>query len=314
MAPIRPLELKDRTLVTGYLRRHPPEVSELTFTNLFVWRKSRPVSFVEVDGSLVFVVEAQEDDVARKLIFGPPVGDIPAADTLASLDPEVEGFVRIPRETGDALQGTGLKVEPDRDNWDYVHRVEDLAQLAGRRFHKKRNLVKQCLEAHECRYEVITRQNLEECLDMQERWCKARQCGREPGLCAEYIAIREALANYRELQLIGGGVRVNGKIEAYALGEELNPGTAVCHFEKAMPGTQGLSQVINQWFARYSLSQFDFVNREQDLGIPGLRQAKESYYPHHMVEKFTALREPRDLAVTLAIEPHECEKHIRNWD
>lgn len=308
---IRPLELKDRALVMQYLRRYPPETSELTFTNLFVWRKSRPICLAEVADSLVFVVEVQENESTRRVVFGPPLGEASVADVLSALGVEVEGFARIPRSTADELRAAGFHVENDRDNWDYVYLVRDAAELAGRRFHKKRNLVKQCLEAHRCEYEAIGRQNLEECLDAQHRWCEARECGRDAGLCAEYVAIREAFAHFEDFRLIGGALRVDGRIEAFALAEELGPGTAVCHFEKAMPGVQGLGQVMNQWFSRHSLNRFEFVNREQDLGVPGLRQAKESYYPHSMVEKFTAFKEAGAFKLSLSVEPHECDKPFR---
>ena len=85
----------------------------------------------------------------------------------------------------------------------------------------------------------------------------------------------------------GGVIRINGAVQAYAIAEELHPGTAVWHFEKAMGGIPGLGQLINQWFAKYGLSGFKYVNREQDLGIPGLRQAKRSYFPDHMVAKYS---------------------------
>lgn len=309
---IRPLELKDHSVVTGYLRQYPPQTSELTFTNLFVWRNSRPVFFAEMDSSLVFLVEVHESGRARRLVFGAPVGEASAAEVLGSLGGEVKGFVRIPKESADILRRAGLTVESDRDNWDYVYRVKDAAELSGRRFHKKRNLVKRCVETHDCQYEPIGPQNLAECLDMQRRWCQARQCQREPGLCKEYVAIRETFEHYEELALIGGAVRVDGKIEAYAIGEELSPGTAVCHFEKAMPKIDGLGQVINQWFSKYSLSGFQFVNREQDLGIPGLRQAKESYYPHDMVEKFNAFVGPPLALTAWSLEPHECDKVVES--
>jgi hypothetical protein len=310
MAVVRPLELKHRSLVTSYLRRYPPTTSELTFANLFVWRNSRPIRFGELDGSLVFIVESHEGGETRRVVFGSPVGEASPADVLDSLGVEVEGFVRIPKETAAALQHRGLKVEDDRNNWDYVHRLEDLASLRGRRFHKKRNLVRQCLDAYACQYEPIESSLLAECLDMQDRWCRARGCGLDPGLCSEYLGIRETFVHYEELQLVGGAIRIDGRVEAYAIGEELSPGTAVCHFEKAMPGMKGLGQLVNQWFATYSLGGFEFVNREQDLGIPGLRQAKESYFPHHMVEKFTA---GFDSAIALphVVEPHECDKHIQ---
>jgi hypothetical protein len=106
-----------------------------------------------------------------------------------------------------------------------------------------------------------------------------------PGLEAENTAIRTAFENYHYLGVTGGVVYVDDKLEAFTLAEKLNRDTAVIHFEKANPEIEGLYQVINQWFCKEALSNFKFVNREQDLGIPGLRKAKGSYYPHHMVEK-----------------------------
>jgi len=275
---IRPLQLNDRSLVTACLQRHPPKVSELTFTNLFVWRKSRPISIGQINGSLVFLAEVQAGTSNGMVVFGPPVGEPLSLSAIHSLGKDLKGFVRIPEQTASLLKKEGLRIIADQDSADYVYRVDDLARLKGRRFHKKRNLIKQCLDNYDCRYEELTPALIPECIAMLDRWCEMRQCGLNPGLCNEYNAIREVFAHYESFHLLGGVVRVNGVIQAYAIGEELSPGTAVCHFEKALPGIQGLGQLINQLFALYSLRSFDFVNREQDLGIPGLRQAKQSYY------------------------------------
>jgi Uncharacterized conserved protein len=221
----------------------------------------------------------------------------------------VNGFTRIPEDTAKILSDQGLSIIPDRDNADYVYRVSDLVNLAGAKYHKKRNLVKQCLSKYQCQYEEITLKNISECIEMQNRWCTVRECGRDPGLCHEYNAIRDAFTYFEFFNLIGGAIRVNGVIEAYSLGEELAPNTAVCHFEKAIPDIQGLSQLINQWFSLRSLRGFEFVNREQDLGISGLRQAKESYYPHHMVEKFTAIMASAGMNGVRRPDSKECDRH-----
>jgi hypothetical protein len=310
MDTIRPLELSDQSLVVQYLRRYPPEISELTFTNLFVWRTSRPIWLAQMDNSMVFITNAHSSDTAVKVILGPPLGNASPLAFAQCVGIELEGFVRIPEDTANALRETGLNVMADRDNSDYVYRVADLAHLEGRHYHKKRNLIKQCLSAQRCEYEAITPRLISECLDMQDRWCQARKCGKNPGLCKEYVAIRDAFTHYQDLQFLGGAIRINGKIQAYALGEELNPNTAVCHFEKAMPDIQGLGQLINQWFAKHAVGGFEFVNREQDLGIPGLRQAKESYHPHHMVHKFTATLKAPTSTTPLLENPHECAKHM----
>ena len=306
MSKIRPLELQDFPLVKAYFRRYPPQVSELTFTNLFVWRTSRPIFVADKEDTCVLLADCREDGC---WVFGPPMGKLSSLAAVRSLGMEIKGFTRIPEDTTKTLRDEGLSIIPDRDNADYVYRVSDLANLAGAKYHKKRNLVKQCLEKYQCQYEEITLKNVSECIEMQDQWCTVRECGRDPGLCHEYNAIRDTFTYFELFNLIGGAIRVNGVIEAYALGEELAPNTAVCHFEKAMPDIQGLSQLINQWFSLRSLRGFEFVNREQDLGIPGLRQAKESYYPHHMVEKFTATIASAGMNGVHWPDPKECDRH-----
>jgi len=144
---------------------------------------------------------------------------------------------------------------------------------------------------------------------MQENWCNSRDCGRNPGLCNEANAIAETFAHFNDFGLLGGAIRVNGTIQAYAIAEELFPGMAVWHFEKAMADIQGLGQLINQWFSKFELSGFDYVNREQDLGIPGIRQAKESYYPHHMVPKNCISLSLKQPITAKSIKAEGCAAH-----
>ena len=281
---LRPLTLADRNLVSGYLNRYPSVISEHTFTNLFVWQPSRPVFFTTMADSLLFLVKsaAQTD---KYILFGPPVGEISIPEVFTAFSGNLVGAVRIPDRNADHIPAAMYVVHEDRDNADYVYRVEHLAELAGRRYAKKRNHIKQCLSTHTCEYVPLSPALIAECEAMQENWCHSRDCGRNPGLCNEANAIAETFAHFKEFELLGGAVRVDGIIQAYAIAEELHPGTAVWHFEKAMAHIQGLGQLINQWFSRYGLAEFTYVNREQDLGIPGMRQAKKSYHPHHMVAK-----------------------------
>lgn len=278
---LQPLTITDRPMVDEFLKKYPPLVSELTFTNLFVWQQGRPVFWDILADTLAFFVRKE----SGIYLFGPPVGPAPLPVIIDDCGGMLAGGDRIARTAAQNLSGKDITIIDDRNNADYVYSVHDLATLSGREFAKKRNHIKHCLDGHECRYEEISAATIDECMDMQDLWCKSRDCGNDPGLCGEYQAIAEAFRRYGEFSLLGGAIRVNGAIAAFALGEALSPDTAVCHFEKALPGIQGLNQLINQWFAKYSLKNFTFVNREQDLGIPGLRQAKESYHPHHLVEK-----------------------------
>lgn len=306
---LHPLTLADKDLVSEYLHRYPPLISEHTFTNLFIWQPSRPIFFAELENSLLFLVKAAKRE-GHYILFGPPVGEVKIPDVFTTFSESLIGGVRIPDMDTLSISGTpSYIIHEDRDNADYVYRVDDLALLAGRRYAKKRNHIKQCLNSHTCEYVPITPEVLTECEAMQENWCKSRDCGRNPGLCNEANAIAEIFAHFMEFKLLGGAIRVDGTIQAYAIAEELHPGTAVWHFEKAMGNIQGLGQLINQWFSKNSLTSFEYVNREQDLGIPGIRQAKESYYPHHLVAKNSISLSAAQIITTKSIKAEGCAAH-----
>lgn len=99
--------------------------------------------------------------------------------------------------------------------------------------------------------------------------------------------MREALTHFEELEYRGGAIEIDSRIEAFSLGEPLNTDTAVIHIEKANPEIPGLYAAMNQLFCQNAWSDMAYINREQDLGIEGLRKAKESYNPHHIAKKFT---------------------------
>lgn len=286
LTKIKELELSDRAAISSRLKAFPPEISEHTFTNLFLWRHFRKINFLHADDTLVFLTrDDSRDDLL--VLFGPPVGPLPIQDIITSLGSRFGGAARVPASATTGLNREMLIINKDRDNGDYVYRVEDLATLPGRKYSKKRNLVRQCRQNYDTVYEPINADNIDQCLAMQERWCEDRHCERDISLCGEFQAIRDAFRYFNDLQLIGGAIRLNGAIEAFAIGEQLHTDTAVCHFEKASPGFTGLGQLINTSFASTALGDFQYVNREQDLGIDGLRQAKKSYHPDHMVYKYT---------------------------
>lgn len=283
-----PIALASKPLFDLLFAANPPEISEHTFTNLFAWRTSRQILAIALPAGVV-IAEQRGEALA---LVGPPLGRISLPDAVAAAE-EIAGkpVASVERLPESALRNgvlTGWEVREDRANFDYVYRREALTTLAGRDLHGKRNLITQCLHEHDCRYEPITAINLPEVRSMMEQWCAARKCGHDTGLCQEFRAVKEVLTHYERLNLIGGTVRVDGEIQAFAVGERLNPEVAVIHFEKAMPEVKGLYQVVNQWFCREALGAFPFINREQDLGIEGLRKAKQSYLPDRFVKKSIA--------------------------
>ncbi len=284
----RPLSLADKPLVDAAFRENPPEISELTFTNLFCWQAKRQVLLAEREGGLLFLAEEGE----RSFFFPPAcMCDVKRAARAmfeharaAGFEPVIE---RVPEAMAEELARAGFRAEEDRANWDYVYQVSDLALLEGRHYDGKRNFVHQALASNRCEYRSITPANVRDCLALETSWCNLRHCELDPGLEAEQRAIASCFENWEKLSLLGGAILVEDKIQAFAIGERLNQDTAVVHFEKANPELRGMYQLINHWFSANELGDFTYVNREQDLGIDGLRKAKESYHPHHMVRKFT---------------------------
>jgi len=217
-------------------------------------------------------------DVVRKLLSW-------LKDEKKDKEPRIERADRILiseiREVADLL------IEPTREHFDYVYKSEDLIQLAGRKYHSKRNHIYQLERKFDFTYTPLNRDLIDSCLALAENWCEWHRCEEDMNLLDEWEAVRQAINNFEDLKIEGGVIQIDNKVEAFALGELLNEQTGVVHIEKANPEIPGLYAVINQQFCEKQWRMVPYVNREQDLGEPGLRKAKESYYPDHLEEKFT---------------------------
>ena len=287
----KPLELGDREFIHPRLWAYQPATSELTFTNLFVWRGHYRLSWCLADDCLVFL-----SDAAASPWFFPPIGSSPRADLCrrllawlkeerGSADPRLERVDgRLWEEVAAAGGFTG---EAQRDHFDYVYQTADLSRLAGRHYQQKRNHLNSFQRSHRHTYEPLTPGSVMACLELAHKWCEIRRCVEDLNLMEEWEAVKETLAHFQELDLTGGAMFVEGRLEAFTVGEKLNADTAVIHLEKANPEIRGLYAAINQAFLEHAWHNTFWVNREQDLGEPNLRQAKLSYHPHHLEEKFT---------------------------
>jgi len=285
-----PLEMAHKAEVEAHFRAAGPVTSELTFTNLWMWHNHCRFEVARLGGVLCFLSRPEGGEPWCL----PPVGegDLGEAagellDCLAEMG-SGRGLERVPE--GVVGEG-GLGESPfvsrlDRDQSDYVYLSTDLIELSGRAFHGKKNHVNRFARSCEHEYRKLSADLVGDCLQLQSRWCDLRHCWEHPGLAAEEITIHEALHHFGELSYVGGAILVEGKVEAFCLGEPLNEETFVCHVEKANPAFDGLYAAINQMFCAAEAAEFTYVNREQDLGVPGLRRAKESYNPHHMEHKY----------------------------
>jgi hypothetical protein len=279
------LGLEDRDVVTAALGRHPAEVCELTFANMFIWRGvERPQLTLIHDNVCVLCAPPSEPSY-----FLQPVGEVKIPETLALCLSVAPRLSRVSGAFAHRHCGS-FRCEPDRSNYDYVYVTEELISLQGKRFDGKRNRIRRFEKAHAYEYRRMTAADCAGCQELLDEWLAVKTANGISVSDAWQPVIREACTYLDKLGLSGGVIETGGRVAAFTIGGRLNPDTAVIHIEIVHPDYDGLSQLINREFIRNEWADCRYINREQDCGIPGLRRAKMSYHPHHLVEKFNVLK------------------------
>jgi len=293
------IKLEDKALFNSYFHKYPPQTSEFTFTNLYMWRNFYGFNFMEwKDHLLLFsrdIFEAKKIPASgnkKALYFFPPIGPNPAEIIVSFFEnlKEVE-FHRVPERISEDIRNhskfssLSIDILEDRDNWDYVYETEKLRNLPGNQYRQNRRWLNKFLENYDYEFKILTENEVELIKKLQLEWCILRECEDDEGLKEEELAIYEALDNFLALDFQGAIICIDDKCAAYTFGEMLNPETMVIHVEKAHMDYEGAYQAINNLFLKNSFEEVIYVNREQDLGVPGLRRAKESYKPIRMEKK-----------------------------
>jgi uncharacterized protein len=256
-------------------------ISEFTFANLYLFRNSYDYHLSRI-GDLV-VVSGKKDG---KRFVMMPCGLPDDNGVLESLLAEHDYIKGLAERHADAnrvrLERMGRQPVEDRDNFDYLYLRTDLAALQGRKYHKKRNLVNAFINNYTYDESPLTPQNISEAFQVLSQWQDERTAKDD-----DYEAAREALELVDRLGLHGYIVHVDGTPAAYTLGESLMRGRSFAvHFEKAVGDYKGIYQFINRAFASVLPRHYHYINREQDLGDEGLRQAKMTYRPFGFVKKY----------------------------
>lgn len=264
---------------------------ELTAANNILWSELYDTSFVIVEDMLLYC--KLED--GKPIMFTFPIGkhdpkkafdcvykwfeDHNMEFALYLVHPEM--FAKI-----EEWYPGKFKIEYNRDEADYVYEYKTLAELKGKKLHGKRNHINRFEENYpNYIYEAIDEENYKECMELAYNWERDNNTEGSEDKQYECKIIETALNNMKELGLKGGLIRVNGKVIAFTLGEPINDKCFVVHFEKAYADIQGAYPMINREFVRRELKGYKYINREEDLGIPGLRHAKTSYQPVRLVDK-----------------------------
>ena len=291
MIDFQPLRIEQKPLYESYLRSGGERGCEYSFVNLYLWGRQKAALLGD---NLVFFSQFN-----RKSVYLFPVG---TGDKKPALDAIIEDAKKrgIPcRLVGltqddcallESLYPGQLRYHFDRDSFDYVYDIDDLADLKGRKFQKKRNHLNRFREQNPgYRLEPITEENLPEVEALVNRWYELRLQENPHGdYHMERAALKKALEQREALGLEGLLLRTGDGVVAMTMGSRLREDTFDIHFEKALDVADGAYAAINNGFAAYLREKYPevrYLNREDDLGLEGLRKAKLSYCPHHMVEK-----------------------------
>lgn len=293
MIPFQDITLADKDTITSFTMKSDRRNCDLSFSNLCSWRFLYDTKFAVVDNFLVFKFWAGEQ-LAYMMPIG--TGDLKAIlrKLIEDADKEKQSFcmlgvcsnMRVDLET--TLPSQFVFTE-DRDYADYIYLKSDLSTLKGKKFQSKRNHINRFRNTYpDYEYTPITPDRIQECLDLEAEWCKVNNCDQQEGTGNERRALIYALHNFEALGLTGGILHVNSKIVAFTFGMPINHETFGVHVEKADTTIDGAYAMINYEFANRIPEQYIYINREEDLGIEGLRKAKLSYQPVTILEKYMA--------------------------
>lgn len=285
---------EEREAYQALLLASDPRGCEYSFGNLCLWGRQQ-VAFL--DGCVAFVAHMPEG-TRYPYPMGPGNRRKALEAVLAHAHEEgmlchLTGLTNPDCQELEALFPGRFSIFPDRDSWDYVYSIQELSDLPGRTFQKKRNHLHRFRAAHpHCRVEPLDSRNLPQAQQMVNQWYVRRKQRHPQGdYLPEAIAITRAFHRFDALGLTGIALVEEGEILGVTMASPMGRDTYDVHFEKAREEIPGAYAAVNQALAQYLMErnpQIRFLNREDDLGLEGLRRAKLSYHPHHLVEKFQA--------------------------
>ncbi len=291
----------DKVWIDPLLALEPTRACEYNFNNIYLWGKP-----------FYKMIARCGDRLVMRLWDGPevcylyPVGRGPVAPVLEEMSADASSHgasLRMICLTQEFCHRLEQEVpgrfifQSDNKGYDYIYGVDKLADLAGKKLHAKRNHINRFNENYpDWMFEPLRPGNLSECQEMNEAWFSQRGQkveGEEKNMLEdENNSLQNALKNFDALGLEGGLIRAGGRVVAFTMGDRLGEDCFDVHFEKAFDHIQGAYPIINREFARYIRDKYPEVkwfNREDDVGLEGLRKAKMSYYPDILVKKFTAV-------------------------
>ena len=290
--PFRRVSLDDKALFVRYVAPSEEHNCDLSFANLFCWQDSYHSEVAEYRDFLLIRFRASDGQQCYMQPIGR--GDRRAVVEALMRDAEQRGamlrFAGLTAEWRDELEALmpgAFAFAAPRAISDYIYLADDLATLPGRRYQPKRNHINRFVSRYGLVAELLTVEKLDECRALNERWCALRGCS-SSSESAEQQAMARAFECFEALGLRGLILYADGRPAAFTYGSPINHDTFCTHVEKSDPEIEGAAIVVNRLFAESLRGEYRYINREDDLGLEGLRFSKMSYHPVELLDKYEA--------------------------
>lgn len=293
MLHFKDITIDDRSVIQSFTLKSSRRNCDLSFSNLFSWRFLYNTQFAIESGYLLLRFWVEEE-----LVYMMPIGEGNIKGVLEKLisDAAAQGTklsllgvcVDMQADIEAALPGK-FTFTSDRNYADYIYLRSDLTTLAGKKYQPKRNHLNKFKKSYPNYYfKPLTPDLVPTCLELEEKWCKANNCAERAELADERASMIVALNNMESLGITGGLLYANDEIVAFTYGAPINEQTWDVCVEKADTEIEGSYAMINYEYANSIAEDYIYINREEDLGLEGLRKSKLSYYPETIVEKCIA--------------------------
>lgn len=290
----KPITLDAKPLIDSYTKPWMLECSDLSFTNLFIWGADGKMEYAEKNHVLYIKLDFKGVPV---FLWAPiPMYGVDVDYRQAIYD-GIEYMKNIGveptfRSVWTPFRDKMLEACPELFSmptdiaWDYVYSRESLATLKGKKLHGKRNHINKFLSKYpEYEYKKLDPSMTSDCIALYDQWMTEKDEETEESLQNEKLSVELALNNMDTLGLTGGTIYIDGKLCAFTVGERLHPHMQLIHIEKGDTNYEGIFPMINQQYVLHECEDVELINREEDMGIEGMRKAKRSYNPLKMIEK-----------------------------
>jgi hypothetical protein len=292
MLEFRDIAITDKERITAALNRSQFMGCEYSFANNMAWKRLGDSQIAFYKDFYICCSFRSENGIPR---FFLPSGDGSYKDVIAAMKEysyhlgkplRIAGITEPSLDMLRELFPDEFTVDTDEGDWDYIYNSSDLIELSGRKYHSKRNHLSRFNELG-ADFSLMTEKDFDDCIIFSAMEYNSRAEEHDHSFIAEQYAINTYFNYFHELGLMGGVIRIGGRVAAFTIGDRLNNDTFCVHIEKADTQYNGIYVGINNSFAKAAASDYKYINREEDLGLEGLRKSKQSYHPVFLLKKYT---------------------------